>query len=314
MSQPVTHETEHEIIIDAPADAVYDFVADVRQWPRVFPPTVHVERHEQGPDQERIQIWATANGEAKTWTSRRVLDPGRRRIEFRQEVSQAPVGAMGGAWSIEPVSRRRCRVRLSHDYRAVDHDPDKLAWIDRAVDRNSEAELQALKANVALATRRADLVLSFEDRVHVDGSAKDVYDFINEARLWKDRLPHVAAVSLTEESPGLQVLEMDTLTRDGSRHTTRSVRVCFPDTKIVYKQTVLPALMTLHTGYWLFEDTGDGVLATSQHTVVLNEANITAVLGDDADVDQARTFVRDALSGNSLATLGHARDHAESRR
>jgi aromatase len=72
--------------------------------------------------------------------------------------------------------------------------------------------------------------------------------------------------------------------------------------------------MTLHTGYWLFEDTGDGVLATSQHTVVLNEANITAVLGDDADVDQARTFVRDALSGNSLATLGHARDHAESRR
>jgi aromatase len=189
-----------------------------------------------------------------------------------------------------------------------------LAWIDRAVDRNSEAELQALKANVALATRRADLVLSFEDRVHVDGSAKDVYDFINEARLWKDRLPHVAAVSLTEESPGLQVLEMDTLTRDGSRHTTRSVRVCFPDTKIVYKQTVLPALMTLHTGYWLFEDTGDGVLATSQHTVVLNEANITAVLGDDADVDQARTFVRDALSGNSLATLGHARDHAESRR
>jgi aromatase len=314
MSQPVTREVEHEITVRAPADAVYELVADVGRWPQVFPPTIHVEHREKGEREERIQIWATANDEAKTWTSRRALDPAARRIEFRQEVSQPPVGAMGGTWVIEPITDAECRVRLLHDYRAVDDDPDKLAWIDQAVDRNSHAELQALKTNAELATTRADLLLSFEDTVRIDGSAKDAYDFVNEAQLWKERLPHVARVSLTEDSPGLQILEMDTMTKDGSVHTTRSVRVCFPHAKIVYKQIVLPALMTLHTGYWLFEEAGDGVIATSQHTVAINEANIAGVLGDGADVAQARTFVRNALSNNSLATLRHAKDHAESRR
>lgn len=314
MPQPGTREAQHEIEVMAPADAVYQLIADVGNWPQAFPPTVHVEHREEGDNEERIQIWATANGEAKTWTSRRVLDPGARRIDFRQEVSQPPVGAMGGAWLIEPVADGVCRVRLLHDYRAVDDDPDKLAWIDQAVDRNSHAELAALKANAELATSRSDLLLRFDDRVRIDGAAKDAYDFVDQAQLWKERLPHVARVSLTEDSPGLQILEMDTMTKDGSVHTTRSVRVCFAHSKIVYKQVVLPALMTLHTGYWLFEDDGDGVTATSQHTVAINEANIADVLGADADLEAARTFVRNALSGNSLATLGHARTYAEARR
>jgi aromatase len=316
MPQPVTRQVEHEIEVVAPADAVYRLIADVGGWPQVFPPTVHVEQHEQGDGEERIQIWATANGEAKTWTSRRVLDPGARRIEFRQEVSTPPVGAMGGTWIVEPLAEGACRVRLLHDYRAVDDDPDKLAWIDQAVDRNSRSELGALKANTELATNRSDLLLSFDDSVRIAGSGKDAFDFIDQAQRWEERLPHVARVALTEDSPGLQLLEMDTMTKDGSTHTTRSVRVCLPHTRIVYKQVVLPALMTLHTGYWTFEDEddGDGVVATSQHTVAINEANIAQVLGDDADVDVARTFVRNALSGNSLATLGHAKAYAEARR
>lgn len=314
MPQPVTRQVEHDVEVAAPADAVYPLIADVGHWPQVFPPTVHVEHREQGRDEERIQIWATANGEAKTWTSRRVLDPGARRIEFRQEVSQPPIGAMGGTWVIEPLGDAACRVRLLHDYRAVDDDPAKLDWIDQAVDRNSHTELAALKANAELATGRADLLLAFDDAVRIDGAAKDVYDFVDQAQLWEERLPHVARVSLTEDSPGLQVLEMDTTTRDGSVHTTRSVRVCFPHAKIVYKQTVLPALMTLHTGHWLFEDDGDGVVATSHHTVAIDETRIADVLGDGADLGTARDFVRSALGGNSLATLGHAQAYAESRR
>jgi len=127
----------------------------------------------------------------------------------------------------------------------------------------------------------------------------------------------VAKVQLTENTPGLQGLRMDTLTKDGSVHTTESVRVCFPHYRIVYKQTTLPALMTLHTGYWTFEeDPADpaSTLATSQHTVVINDANIAKILGPEAGVAQAREFVRNALSTNSTATLGHAKDYAESAR
>lgn len=311
-------EVEHQITIDAPAAEVYQLIAEVENWPRLFPPTVHVDHAERAADSERIRIWATANGEVKHWVSRRVLDPVERRIEFRQEVSAPPVAAMGGSWLVEPITDKRSLVRLLHHYRAVGDDPQHLDWIDQAVDRNSESELAALKANVELATTRGDeLTFSFEDTVTVEGDAKDVYDFLNEADRWQERLPHVARVVLTEDTPGQQVLEMDTRTKDGSTHTTKSVRVCFPHKKIVYKQVTLPGLLKLHTGYWLVtaKPKGEpGLSVTSQHTVIINEANIGNVLGAEAGVAEARTFVKDALSANSMATLGHTKEYAEARR
>ncbi|HJP73401.1 MAG TPA: aromatase/cyclase [Pseudonocardiaceae bacterium] len=311
MPAPPTQEVEHEITVRAPADTVYRYLADVANWPALFPPTVHVEYLEQDGKQERIQIWATANGDAKTWTSRRILDPDQARIEFRQEKSTPPVASMGGTWLVEPVSEVESRVRLLHDYRAVDDDPAGLEWIEQAVDRNSRSELGALKSSAELATESAELVMTFEDTVRIAGSAKDAFDFINEAQLWTERLPHVVDVTLREDTPGVQVLAMDTTTKDGSVHTTESVRVAFPHHKIVYKQTTVPPLMDLHTGEWSLAEDADGVSVTSRHTVVINKDNIQKVLGEDADVAVARKFVREALGGNSTATLGHAKEYAE---
>ncbi|WP_079432344.1 aromatase/cyclase [Streptomyces katrae] len=314
MPQPGLREVEHEITVSAPAAAVYRLIAEVQNWPRIFPPTIYVDHIPQGGNEERIRIWATANGEPKNWTSRRTLDPEKLTITFRQEVPAPPVAAMGGTWIIEPVSEGESRVRLLHDYRAEDDDPQKLEWIDRAVDRNSRSELAALKTNVEHAHATEDLTFSFEDTVRVEGSAKDVYDFVNEAHLWPERLPHVAVVRLTEDTPGLQELEMDTRAKDGSVHTTKSYRVTFPDERIAYKQTTLPALMSLHTGYWTFAEDGEGgVSASSQHTVTINTANIARILGPEATVEDAKAYVRSALSTNSTATLNHAKTFAEQR-
>lgn len=311
MPQSAQREVEHDITVGAPAKEVYRLIAEVQKWPQLFPPTIFVDHVERAERSERIRIWATAKGEAKNWTSRRELDPDALRITFRQEVSTHPVGSMGGTWLFEPVSDTETRVRLLHDYRAVDDDPAHLAWIDEAVDRNSRSELDSLKRIAESAAATAELTFSFTDTVQINGSAKDVYDFINEADRWADRLPHVATVTLTEDIPGLQTLEMETRAKDGSTHRTRSYRVTFPHQRIVYKQVTLPALMTVHTGIWTFTENAQGVAASSQHTVVLNPENITAVLGADADVAQARTYVRNALSTNSRATLEHARIHAE---
>lgn len=309
-----TREVEHEISVSAPAQTVYRLIAEVANWPRIFPPTIYVDHVEEGEREERIRIWATANGEAKNWTSRRTLDPEGLRIAFRQEVSVPPVASMGGTWVVEPLSDGESRIRLLHDYRAIDDDPEGLKWIDDAVDRNSRSELAALKGNVELAHAAEELTFSFEDSVDIRGRAKDVYDFINEANLWSERLPHVATVRLAEDTPGLQTLEMDTRAKDGSVHTTMSYRVCFPHQKIAYKQVTLPALMTLHTGCWTFREGADGVTtASSQHTVVLNTANIERILGAGATLADARAYVHGALSSNSRATLGHAKDYAENR-
>jgi aromatase len=311
----MARQVEHTIQVSAPAEAIYELIAEVRNWPRIFPPTIHVDYTHKGERDEHIRIWATANGEAKNWSSRRMLEPERLRINFEQVVSAPPVAYMGGAWLIEELPGGDSLVRLLHEYRALGDDPDGLAWIDQAVDHNSRSELGALKDNVEAAHRARDLTFSFEDSVHVDGSAQDVFDFVNEAHLWSERLPHVAKVRLEEDQQGLQTLEMDTVAKDGSTHTTKSHRVTFPYHGIAYKQVTLPALLTLHTGYWTFAENEDGgVTASSQHTVVINPDAVTKVLGPDATVEDAKEYVHSALSTNSLATLGHAKAYAEKAR
>jgi aromatase len=314
MTRQGLREVQHEVTVAAPSAAVYRLLAEVGNWPRIFPPTVYVDHLERGQDEERIRIWATANGTVKNWTSFRRLDPAGLRIDFHQEITAPPVAAMSGEWVVEPLGEDRSRILLLHHYRAVDDDPDGLRWIDEAVDRNSRTELAALRRNLELAHGSAELTFSFVDTVAVAGSARDVYEFVDEADRWPERLPHVASVRLDEESPGVQSLEMDTLAPDGSVHTTRSYRVCFPHHRIAYKQVVLPALMTMHTGYWTFEDGPGGTTAAAQHTVVLNAESIPQILGADATVGQARAYVRNALSANSRATLGYAKEFSESRR
>lgn len=310
-SLPGHHDVEHETMVAAPAAEVYRLLVEVTGWPQIFPPSVHVEYLERSDNDERIQLWATANGEAKTWVSRRELAADARRISFRQERSTPPVAAMGGTWIVEPVSDDTCHVRLLHDYRAVDDDPANVAWIAAAVDRNSRSELAALTTHAELRGSE-ELLVTLLDSVYIDGSARDAYEFVDEAQLWSERLPHVARVSLQEDTPGLQVLEMDTRTGDGSTHTTTSIRVTLPHERIAYKQIQVPALMTLHTGLWTFTDTADGgATASSQHTVVLNPDTVAGVLGPDAGIADARAYVSTALSTNSRATLGHAKAYAE---
>lgn len=313
MTTTAAREVAHEIRIAAPADTVYRLLAEADRWPQIFDPTIYVDHLERSETEERIRIWATANGAAKNWTSRRVLDPSRRTIEFRQEVSTPPVAAMSGTWVIVANSATSTTVRLLHSYRAVDDDPDGLKWIDEAVDRNSRTELAGLRTTVEQADAARELTFSFEDSVRIAGRARDVFDFIDRAELWQERLPHVASVRLEEPTPGLQVLEMDTRAQDGSVHTTKSYRVTFGHHTVVYKQVTLPALLTLHTGRWTFEPVDDGVVATSQHTVTIDRSAIERILGAGKTVADATDYVRSALSANSTATLRHAKAYAENR-
>ena len=80
MAPNSVHEVEHTIDIAAPADEIYGLIADVENWPRLFPPTIFVELQDQSNSEQTLRIWASANGEAKTWKSRRTLHPSARRI------------------------------------------------------------------------------------------------------------------------------------------------------------------------------------------------------------------------------------------
>ncbi|MFG3496473.1 aromatase/cyclase [Streptomyces sp. NPDC047928] len=313
MPQSAVQETEHEIVTSAAPADVYAALADAPSWPAVFPPTVHVDRVEHTGTAERLRIWATANGALRGWTSRRELDDTGRRIRFRQEVSAHPVASMGGEWIVEAAGPGLTRVRLTHDFTAVDDSDATVEWIHQAVDRNSRAELASLRAAVERPGGPAPL--TFDDTVLVAGKSGDVYDFLYRAALWAERLSHVARIEVSEDEPGLQHVEMDTRAADGSVHTTASVRVCFPEERIVYKQLRTPPLLSLHLGRWTIREREDGrgVAVTSAHTVAIVPSAIAGVLGEGATEDDARAFVRGALGRNSLLTLRAAKEYAESR-
>lgn len=313
MAQEHIHRAEHSCVVAAPAGIVYDLVADVTRWPVVFGPSVHVEVLERGADRERFQLWAIANGEVKNWTSQRTVDRVGLRIRFRQERSQPPVASMGGEWEFVALAEDRTKVVLRHDFAAVDDASDAVDWITRALDHNSDAELQAMRRVAEFGHPLDDLIFSFSDSVEVDGEVEDAYEFVHQAQEWPQLLPHVQEVSI-EEQDNVQDMRMLTQAADGSVHATKSVRVCFQNELIVYKQTETPALLTGHSGQWTFAKTPSGSSVTATHTVALNPAVLRDVLGEQATLADARTFARAALGGNSRITLAHTKAFAEARR
>ncbi|WP_208719787.1 aromatase/cyclase [Amycolatopsis circi] len=299
----------HAETIGAPADRIFATINDVENWPLVFPPMVHVEKLRGGEAGEKFQVWATAGDQVKTWVTGRTTEPGSTAVRFAQETSPPPLAAMDSDWSVEP-GPGRSTVRIRHEYRALTDDAESLAWIARVVGENSAHELSALKA-VAEQSGEDGLSLSFEDSVVIGGSRADTYAFIRDARDWPSRLPHVDRVDIAEPVPDVQILEMDTTAKDGSAHTTRSVRICFGERKIAYKQQVLPALLSAHVGCWFFDDVESGVRVTSRHAVVIDPRAVEPVLGAGATIGKAREFAQAALSGNSQITLGLAKEFAE---
>lgn len=310
----VTHKADHHIAVNAPAQRVYDMIADVEKWPNMMEATVHGVRAEMEGDTELIRMWSVVKGVTRIWTSRRRHDLGALTVTFHPQKFRPPIGGMTGAWVVEPVTDDTCRLRLLHEYFPATDDPADLDWIVQALDRSGTVDLTAVKSAAEAIEEGAQF--TFANTVEVEGGAEDVYDFLHEARLWQERLPHVARVSVEEETPGMRVVEIDTRAGDGSVRTTTSVRVGEPYRRIIHKQQIVrPALMTWHTGRWLIEETGPGTVSvTAEHTVRIDQEQITGVLGEGADLAAAKDFVREALSEDDSVTLDHVKSYAEKAR
>ncbi|MEU6668513.1 aromatase/cyclase [Streptomyces sp. NPDC046727] len=294
----------HSIDIEAPVTAVYGLVADASRWPVVFGPTVHVDVLERGALEERFRIWAFAKGTVASWSSRRHFDAERLTVGFRQERSVPPIASMGGLWEFRDLGtdaggRSRTRVLFRHDFTLAEDTPETLRRITEILDQNSTAELEALKNVAELGVSTDALVFSFEDTVEYDGDPAPAYRFVYDCAAWPRRLPHVEAVDVAEDVPGVQHMEMETRAADGTTHRTTSVRVCTLDERIVYKQTKLPKVLLGHSGSWHFTRTAEGRAAiTSRHLVMLDPREVAP--GGLADF---RDQVESTLKRSSRTTM-----------
>jgi len=308
-----TVTTTHTIFVAAPPRAVYRLIADTTRWPYLFSPIVHVERLAGGATEERLRLWTVGNGAVRDWTSRRSLDCDDLRIRFWQETPSPPMASMAGEWVFVPLPGNATSVVLLHEFRAVGDDPRNTALIKQAVDRNSTAELAALKNAAELGDGLSMTVHSFADSVVIEAPLAPVYEFLYRAQDWPERLPHISRVIVDEAVPDVQTVEMEAGGADGSVLTTRMVRVCFPYHSIVYKQTQPPDGMSAHVGEWHLYPTAAGVRVTSHNTVMTRPDNAGDVRDQRVSVERTGDMIRQASRENCLAVLLHAKHAAESR-
>ncbi|MFB8413889.1 SRPBCC family protein [Streptomyces albidoflavus] len=307
------HRIAHETEIAAPAGVVYGLIADAESWPLFLSPAVHVELLDFEAHEERIRTWAVVEGAVRCWISRRVLDPRRRRVDFRYDPAPGPARAMRGTWQVEERGAHACRLVLRHEY-GVPPEPHGEAPRTGRTPGAAEAEvLECLRRVAERWTELDRLILTFEDEIRVKGPPELVHDFLYRVGDWPGAVPHVARTELAEREPGVQRVAMDVRGADGVVRPTESVRVCFPHAgRLVHKQTRTPPMVAARTGEWQVLPDTSGVLVVCRQTLLIRAEEIELVLGPGAGPDEARRRLRAELGQEALGVLGAARLHAES--
>jgi C7-C12 aromatase (ARO/CYC) len=292
-----THIVEEKILISAPVQVVRDLVADLAGWSQLHPPAAHAELLQRDEAGDLIQRWyVTGHDTVRTWRERRRVPDDGQSITFAHE----------------PQPDTTTLVWLRHRFTLLDLDSAEAARQIDLLREDSRAELETLRYAAEHQDELRQLIISFEDPLFVAGSVQDAYTYLYEAAKWPERIPHVARLELTERVPNIQFFDMDTISADGSKHTTRSVRICLPYRKIIYKQTRPPATMTAHTGHWLFTETPEGVIVSARHTATIRPEGLH-LLGEGTTVSGARRYLRKVLSANSMGNLRLSKEYAEER-
>ncbi|MFG2877470.1 aromatase/cyclase [Streptomyces sp. NPDC048337] len=314
MSSQRVHASEQTAWIAAPAGVVYGLLADAVRWPLLLPSPVHVERIDFDGVRERLRLWDVAGGErVRSFHVRRVLHPESRTVEFEQEDTARPGVPTTGTWTVEASGEAECRVTLREE-RTLEGLPAAGTARSRQEWEAEPAEwLAHLKAVAERWERLDELLLSFEDSVHVDGPAELVYDFLHRIEEWPQRVPHVDAARVVEDVPGVQIADVDTCaTPDGRTVASRAVRLCFPSAaRIVFKELVTPGPIAAHTGEWSLIPDGDGVRVVCARQVMLSEDAAGLVPGPGTGLVEARRYVRTWLGRASTETLRLARWRAQ---
>ncbi|MEV7833349.1 SRPBCC family protein [Streptomyces subrutilus] len=317
------HTSEQTASVAAPADVVYGLLADAVRWPLLLPGPVHVERIDFDGVRERLRLWDLQDGRVRSFHLHRTLDPHTRTVRFEQEDTARPGAPTTGTWTVQAHGPAHCRLTLDLD-RTLDGPPDAATAHSRD---HWQAEPAALLAHVAQLAERweqlDELLLSFQDTLQVTGPAELVYDFLYRVEHWPDRVPHIDAAHVTEDTPGIQLASLDTCaTPDGRTQATRSVRLCFPSAaRIVYKELATPHPIAAHSGEWSLEPHRDGVLAVCAQQVMLRP-DATAPPAPDTDPDAAhrhpdggaadvRAQIRTWLGRAATDTLRLAAWHAQ---
>lgn len=294
MARSTEHTARHEVHVDATPDHVFDLLADLDQWPRVFRPFVLVEPLGEREGVERVGMWATFDGVIEHWAVFREVDRDHRRITLRPERPHPPVTAMERTWQVDPAPNGGSLLTLSH---RVTSDEDALDGVRASIEDVATRETAAVRA---AAEQDPALVVVVVDTVEVPRSPEQVYAYLWQAAKWPDALPHVESAETRYEAGNTQVVEVVTREARGGTLTTRLARVGFPHHALAYKHLLLPPLGASHHATWHITTAPGGSTVTSRQTAVINEP---AARDLATDLPAVREFVHGELSAKARLLL-----------
>lgn len=299
MPKPNNDTFQLSAIVSADIGVVFDLVADVEWWNTFHYPSVHAEPVSEKSNAKTYQHWWVVDDRTvKSFKTTWIVDRDSGSIEFELAPTDRGSPVVFGQWTFSTVEDRT-KVTVVCEQASEDIETDLRGLLDAVVAAANQHK------------EREDLVVDFEDPLFVSGPLEPAYDYLYDCAKWPERIPHVVRLDLEEPVPGeVQFFDMDTHTPDGVPHTTRSVRICLPGNKIVYKQIGLPALLDGHTGHWRFTPTREGVWLGARHTAVIKPSALS-VLGEGTTVAEARRYLRKVLGTNSMGNLRFAKQHAE---
>ncbi|MFI1652526.1 SRPBCC family protein [Streptomyces avidinii] len=264
--------SEHTARIAAPAGVVYGLIADAVRWPLLLPTPVHVERIDFDGLHERLRLWDLDGEQVRSFHLHRILHPGTRTVEFEQEDTARPGLPTTGTWTVEAHGDTHCLVTLRQDRTPERHPAADTAHTRRPWQSEPADRLTHLSAVAERWEHLDQLLLSFEDSLHLEGPAELVYDFLHRIEDWPERLPHVDAADVNEDVPGIQIAALDTCAPDGRTRATRTARLCFPSAaRIVFKELRTPHPIAARTGAWSLTPDGDGVRVVCAQQVLLHD-------------------------------------------
>jgi aromatase len=160
----------HTTRVAAPPKRVFQLVANIDHWPELFDSLVAVEHLGFEGTNERVRFWERVDGELASWTSVREHDPKRMRVRFRKVDFRPPLASMGGLWLVVPKGRGSV-IALDHYYRVLGDDAAMAAQIERDLQGNSTAMLDALRRAAEFEGGMAHLIESYSDIVTAEGDS-----------------------------------------------------------------------------------------------------------------------------------------------
>ncbi|MCE7003237.1 aromatase/cyclase [Kibdelosporangium philippinense] len=142
--------TEHTVTVNANADIVYEVLADIEGYAKLFPPTESSTMLEESETHQIARLVVDVSGQIQSWVTRRDLDRPNRTISYRQLDNAAMVKYMGGQWRALPLDGDRTQLVITHDFAArpteqVPSQEEATRLLQAAVENNSHADLAAVR-------------------------------------------------------------------------------------------------------------------------------------------------------------------------